>query len=789
MNNKTSKWITILIVVTVLCSYFPIQSFAKNEFIDVPANKWFADAVYTLASYDVVSGVGNNRFNPNGKVTRAEAAAFMARAFKLDLSTNEANQFRDVPKTAWYYPYVGAVAKEGFIVGYNGQFNPNDPLTRGQLVTILLRAIGASIDANINTPFTDIKGHFFEKEINTAYQLGITNGKTATTFEPNGNVSRAEFVSFLYRDMIFLQLPVVLDGEQNPDDELVINAVEATTGQVSHQMENQTLQFLINHSTISKKKLVEAGYSIEFVATKNVFESSIGTKSETGILSATKLNKIFQGPLSERKFSYQVFLYKGEEVYQSSVKEVKILDYNTLAHEILDYEVYRGSIGNSDIEINSQILVTGEKYYFHHIKATLKNGITVSHLPDYVDYIQYESSNPNVAIVNWRGEITPVSKGNVTITITSGDASKQIDFQVENKQRIPSQVTTKENDVKLASSDANGQPIEKNVKLTLLDQYGDPVYNVDPNVYLQTYAVLFRFNQIDVPYEYNSTNSNRTLLDGTVDLTLKPEKNMSGVGTIEIVLKSTQQNILTMDLTITQYTDPVSWELGVKNSSDELKLDRHNPISLPLRLKGFNSTGAYIGDQDFHSSNFSVKSSNLELATVTVNGQDIIVTPGVDETKTGKVTITAYMGGLAISSVVIDVVDTKPKLKKVDFKDVKITLVSNHPLQIDADIIQSFMLSTGESVTYEVVDTQTVAVKTAQGTVATIKLLSNVLDKDMQSIPTHFVYGENGKVFLQNANSVDGYFPDGATGEMYIVITEVRASQAFAMKMIPVNLK
>ena len=79
-------------------------------------------------------------------------------------------------------------------------FGPNEPCTRGHVVTFLYRAAGEPELTSENNPFTDVKeGRFFYKAVLWAVEKGITKGMTANTFEPDRTCTRGQIVTFLWR--------------------------------------------------------------------------------------------------------------------------------------------------------------------------------------------------------------------------------------------------------------------------------------------------------------------------------------------------------------------------------------------------------------------------------------------------------------------------------------------------------------------------------------------------------------------------------------------------------------
>lgn len=114
-------------------------------FDDVPADAWYAEAVNTLASLGMISGVGDNLFQPERSITRAEFTTIAMRF--TDGVLDGENIFPDVNPDDWFYDYVVGSIQYGWINGYpDGTFGPNDPISRAEVTTITNRMLGRSAD-------------------------------------------------------------------------------------------------------------------------------------------------------------------------------------------------------------------------------------------------------------------------------------------------------------------------------------------------------------------------------------------------------------------------------------------------------------------------------------------------------------------------------------------------------------------------------------------------------------------------------------------------------------------
>jgi len=137
---KNLKRVLILLLAAVLMCGSAYA--ADSSFTDVSSRASYAEAVEWCVEQGLMNGVGNNRFNPNGVLTRATLAVVLHRAEGSPAVSN-APRFRDITAGQWCANGVGWAAKEGLIQGYgDGLFGTNNPVTRVQLDVIIRRYKG-----------------------------------------------------------------------------------------------------------------------------------------------------------------------------------------------------------------------------------------------------------------------------------------------------------------------------------------------------------------------------------------------------------------------------------------------------------------------------------------------------------------------------------------------------------------------------------------------------------------------------------------------------------------------
>ena len=198
MKNKLTAVLTALLLIFVAT---PLQGKAATQFSDVPSSKHYAEAVYDLAERNIIGGYPDGTFKPGNSITRGQAAAIITKMIGLDTSNVKNPGFKDVSTANGYYRAIAAMAEEGIISGYgDGRYGPNDPIKRGQMASILVKAFDLPRYnfTSFESPFKDVKsqtGH--DPNILSIFRLGITTGTSPDRFSPNEPITRGQAAKML----------------------------------------------------------------------------------------------------------------------------------------------------------------------------------------------------------------------------------------------------------------------------------------------------------------------------------------------------------------------------------------------------------------------------------------------------------------------------------------------------------------------------------------------------------------------------------------------------------------
>ncbi|WP_422666926.1 S-layer homology domain-containing protein [Bacillus thuringiensis] len=206
MANKFLKTATALTIMgTSLLGAGAFTAKADNtdslKFSDVPANHWSTKAIYDLTNRKVVQGYGNKIFGFGDNVTRGQVARMIYMYVKpADADASFKNPFTDI-KGHLFEKEILALAKAGLVNGFgDGKYGPDDILTREQMAQVLTNAF--KFKATKTTSFNDIdKNSWALKAISALEENGVTIGTGGNMYSPYTHVTREQYSQFLYNSI------------------------------------------------------------------------------------------------------------------------------------------------------------------------------------------------------------------------------------------------------------------------------------------------------------------------------------------------------------------------------------------------------------------------------------------------------------------------------------------------------------------------------------------------------------------------------------------------------------
>ena len=189
----------ILLTFVMLLGIIPVASADQGGFPDVSDHSTHANNIYMLLETGVISGYPDGTFRPTQPVTRGQVATMVLNGFELDAEA-DVGRFPDVPGTT-HATNIGVLTSIGVIKGYpDGTFRPGVAVTRAQAASILARVLEAR--PVTGERFPDVPEDATHRAaINALHDRGVTTGYADGTFRPGDPIRRDQFASVLQRAM------------------------------------------------------------------------------------------------------------------------------------------------------------------------------------------------------------------------------------------------------------------------------------------------------------------------------------------------------------------------------------------------------------------------------------------------------------------------------------------------------------------------------------------------------------------------------------------------------------
>lgn len=192
MKKITAILVTMMITLNVLTLHS--AAIGSAGFLDVPADAYYSEPVLWAVKQNITSGVTETAFGPDVTCTRAQILTLLWHAVGSPVSSIK-NPFADVREQDFYYQSALWAYEKGMIAGTS--FAGNTPCTRLEAVTYQWKLAGSP--TGYRHHFRDVSAH--SQAVAWAVEEGITSGTSATTFSPDETCTRAQIVTFLWRDL------------------------------------------------------------------------------------------------------------------------------------------------------------------------------------------------------------------------------------------------------------------------------------------------------------------------------------------------------------------------------------------------------------------------------------------------------------------------------------------------------------------------------------------------------------------------------------------------------------
>ncbi|QWG85675.1 NEAT domain-containing leucine-rich repeat protein [Bacillus mycoides] len=173
------------------------------EFKDVPKGHWSEEAINYLAKEKLFIGYGNGQFGFGDNITRGQVALLIQRYLKLDTDLEQKTMFTDT-RGNMYEKAIDAVVQAGIMTGYgNDKFRPDGVLTRYEMAVVLQRVFQLKENENSVECFKDVpSGHWAEGYVKALVDNKVSKGDGKGNFSGDDFVTREQYAQFLYNAII-----------------------------------------------------------------------------------------------------------------------------------------------------------------------------------------------------------------------------------------------------------------------------------------------------------------------------------------------------------------------------------------------------------------------------------------------------------------------------------------------------------------------------------------------------------------------------------------------------------
>ena len=208
------RFVAVLLSLCLILAFIPVSAMAV-EFDDAQGH-WAEAAIDRWSDAGVVSGVGNNDFDPEGEMNRAQAASVFSELLQL---TDEADisNFIDIPDNAWYAGHIAKCVDAGIMAGMSDTtMEPETTLSREMFFTMFAQAMGIEREETSDVKFNDSAeaSSWAVGYINALANRGFISGMGDGSVEPLSDINRASVMALLNQAIVTY---AVEEGAQNVD--------------------------------------------------------------------------------------------------------------------------------------------------------------------------------------------------------------------------------------------------------------------------------------------------------------------------------------------------------------------------------------------------------------------------------------------------------------------------------------------------------------------------------------------------------------------------------------------
>lgn len=199
-------------------------------------SSWALEDIKKATEKGYIKG-NNGELRPKSNITRAEFTKIIVEVLELEINKSDENDFKDIERSNWFYPYATAASKAGIVSGDGSKFRPEDKITREQMAAILVRAFNLPYTLpQTNMKDMDKVSSWAKLEVETVIGTGLMQG-SESYFNPKSQATREMAATVAIRGMEHIDSDGDTDIPTREDIDLT-NNIKRTANYMKEKVTN-----------------------------------------------------------------------------------------------------------------------------------------------------------------------------------------------------------------------------------------------------------------------------------------------------------------------------------------------------------------------------------------------------------------------------------------------------------------------------------------------------------------------------------------------------------------------
>jgi len=299
--------LTLVFMMALWTGLTATASAAESPYTDVPSTHWAAENIEEATSLGIFQGVAEGKFGLGQPISRAEFVTALVRLFGWEAPTPLRTTYSDVPADAWYAQTVETARANSAVAGAENEFHPEEPVTRSDMASMLLRSLGytylAGAAAEYSVPFSDVTVN--PGFITLAYDMGLMKGVADGRFDPDTPATREQAATVLVR--VHRQLAAEPVRLENTDGYQAVS-IAVPMAQADTEIPITPLEPLTDlYATLRRMKYNDGGMekAALLLTAGGVRTVTSADSMESGVLTAPEVQEALARPDAKTYYSAQ----------------------------------------------------------------------------------------------------------------------------------------------------------------------------------------------------------------------------------------------------------------------------------------------------------------------------------------------------------------------------------------------------------------------------------------------------------------------------------------------------